>query len=129
MQDVEELSLRDHLAQLMPEGGRARRLLGLGVVAWSAIGGAVLLWVLGKILGRLAGIFPYLVVAGVVVLLLNPALRRLTRLGVPRRVGATLLFGLAVVLVAVLVALAVPALISQASHLQISSPELIRKGG
>ena len=78
MRDAEELSLRDHLEQVMPEGGRARRLLGLGVVAWSAIGGAVLLWVLGRVLERLAGIFPYLVVAGLVVLLLNPPLRRLT---------------------------------------------------
>lgn len=129
MRDAEELSLRDHLEQAMPEGGRARRLLGLGVLAWSAIGGAVLLWVFGRVLERLAGIFPYLVVAGLVVLLLNPPLRRLTRLGVPRRVGATILFGLAVVLVAVLISLAVPALISQASHLQVSSPELLRKGG
>src|SRR5438034_622959 len=40
MRDAEELSLRDHLEQVMPEGGRARRLLGLGVVAWSAGGGA-----------------------------------------------------------------------------------------
>src|SRR5262249_11653606 len=64
-----------------------------------------------------------------VVLLLNPTVRRLARWGVPRRVGATVVFGLAVVLVAVLVSLAVPALLSQASHLQVSSPELIRKGG
>ena len=29
MRDAEELSLRDQLEQVMPEGGRARRLLGL----------------------------------------------------------------------------------------------------
>src|SRR3989454_4149741 len=32
------LSIRDHLDRLMPPGGRARRLLGWGVVAWTFIG-------------------------------------------------------------------------------------------
>src|SRR2546430_1462469 len=96
-------SIRDHLERVMPPGGRARRVIGWGVVAWTAIGAAIVLWVLGKVLARMAGILPYLVVAGMVVLILNPAVRRLARAGVPRRLAATLVFLLFVGVVVLLV--------------------------
>ena len=63
----------------MPPGGRARRLVGWGVVAWTLVGAGVLIWVLARAVGRIAGVFPYLVVAAMVVFVLNPLVRRLTR--------------------------------------------------
>ena len=41
----------------MPPGGRARRLVGWGVVAWSAIGGLILIAVAWRVLSRFAGVF------------------------------------------------------------------------
>jgi predicted PurR-regulated permease PerM len=123
------LSIRDHLERVMPPGGRARRVVGWGVVAWTAIGGAIVLWVLGKVLARMAGIVPYLVVAGMVVLILNPAVRRLAGMGVPRRLAATVVFVLFVGVVVLLVALIVPALIRQGQSLTNSSSKLVRQGG
>jgi predicted PurR-regulated permease PerM len=122
-------TVRDHIERLMPPGGRIRRLIGWGVVAWTLIGGAILLGLVGRALGRVAGVLPYLVVAALVVLVLNPVVRRLTLIGVPRRVAATFVFAAAVALVALLLALVIPALIDQANKLTGSSPDLIRKGG
>jgi predicted PurR-regulated permease PerM len=122
-------SVRDHLERLMPAGGRMRRLVGWGIVAWTGIGAAILLFVLGRVLGRLAAIFPYLVVAAMVVFVLNPLVRRLTRLGLPRRLAATFVFAGAVVLTAILVDLAIPVLIRQGQSLTTLSPGLVRKGG
>jgi len=113
----------------MPAGGRMRRLVGWGIVAWTGIGAAILLFVLGRVLGRLAAIFPYLVVAAMVVFVLNPLVRRLTRLGLPRRLAATFVFAGAVVLTAILVDLAIPVLIRQGQSLTTLSPGLVRKGG
>ena len=113
----------------MPSGGRARRRVGWGVVAWTFIGGGVVLWVLARAIERIAGVFPYLVMAGLVVFVLSPPVRRLVRLGVPRRLAATLVFVIAVVLTALVLSLAVPVLINQTRHLVASSPGLLRKGG
>jgi predicted PurR-regulated permease PerM len=128
MGDPAGLTLRDHLEYLMPPGGRARRVVGWGVVAWAVLGGAILLYVLGRILGRVGGVFPFLVVAATVVFVLNPPVRRLTAVGMPRRLAATLVFAGAVVLTAVLLSLIIPVLIDQAKSLTGSSPGLIRKG-
>jgi predicted PurR-regulated permease PerM len=125
----ESLTIRDHLEALMPAGGRFRRLVGWGVVAWTAIGLVVLLWVLARVLERLAGIVPYLVMAAMVVFVLDPLVRRLAALGVPRRLAATMVFAAAVALTALLVDLLVPVLIHQATSLSGQSPGLIRKGG
>lgn len=122
-------SIRDLLERLMPPGGRARRLVGWGVVAWTFIGAGILLWVLARAIGRIAGVFPYLVVAALVVFALNPAVRRLARPGVPRRLAATLVFAIALVLTATVLSLAVPVLINQTRHLVASSPGLLRKSG
>ena len=60
----------------MPPGGRGRRMVGWGVVAWTGIGVGVLALALGLALGRVAGVVPYLVVASMVVFILNPAVAR-----------------------------------------------------
>src|SRR5213593_112591 len=110
-------TIRDHLERLMPPGGRSRRVLGWGVVAWTGLGVAVLIGVLGRIFERLGGVGPYLVVAAMVVLALNPPVRQLTRLGVRRRLAATIVFAAAVGLAALLLSLAVPILIDQGKSL------------
>jgi predicted PurR-regulated permease PerM len=119
----------DHLERLMPPEGRSRRVLGWGVVAWTGLGLAVLIWVLGRIFERLAGVVPYLVVAAMVVFALDPPVRRLTRLGVPRRLAATIVFAAAVGLAALVLSLAVPILIDQGKSLASSSSGLLRTGG
>jgi predicted PurR-regulated permease PerM len=122
-------SLRDHLERLMPPGGRARMLVGWGVVAWATIGGLLLLWAGARIVSRVAGVFPYLVVAGIVVFVLNPLVRRVAGLGVPRRLAATMVFAAALALTVLALSLMVPILIRQFQHLTGSSPELLRQGG
>jgi predicted PurR-regulated permease PerM len=127
--DGGSLSIRDHLERLMPPGGRARRLVGWGVVAWTLIGGGILIWVLARAFDRIAGVFPYLVVAALVVFILNPLVRRLARLGVQQRLAATVVFVVSVVVMAALLSLAIPILVDQTRHLMASSPGLLRKGG
>jgi predicted PurR-regulated permease PerM len=122
-------SVRDQLERLMPPGGRARLLVGWGVVAWATIGGLLLLWALARGLSRIAGVFPYLVVAAIVVVVLNPAVRRLSRLGVPRRLAATIVFVGALAATALALSFMVPILIHQFQHLTGSSTELLRRGG
>jgi predicted PurR-regulated permease PerM len=122
-------SVRDHLDRLMPPGGRGRLLVGWGVVAWATIGGLLILWVVARVLSRIAGVFPYLVVGLLVVLALNPAVRRLAGLGVPRRLAATIVFLGALALTALALSLLVPVLVHQFQHLTGTSPELLRRGG
>jgi predicted PurR-regulated permease PerM len=124
-----EGSIRDHVEALMPPGGRARRIVGWGVVAWSGIGGLILIGVAWRVLERFASVLPYLVMAGMVVLMLNPLVRRLAAVGVPRGLAATLVFLGAVGLAGLVVSLVVPALIHQGQNLINSSPELVRSGG
>jgi predicted PurR-regulated permease PerM len=125
----QDASIRDHLERLMPPGGRGRRLVGWGVVAWTGIGIGALALALGLALGRVAGVVPYLVVATMVVFILNPATRALAARGVPRRVAAATVFAAAVILVATALALLIPATIHQTQQLVQSSPTLLRKGG
>ena len=75
--DEAEPSIRDHLERLLPPGGRARQLLGWGVVAWSAIGAILVIGALVRLVERFASIFPYLAVAAMVVFVLNPAVKAL----------------------------------------------------
>ena len=126
---MDDLTIRDHLERMMPAAGRGRQVLGWGVVAWSAIGAAILLGVLFRVIVRMAPIFPYLVVASMVVFVLNPAVTRLTARGVPRRLAATLVFAAAAALAAGLLYLTVPAVIHQAQSLARQSGGLVRKGG
>jgi predicted PurR-regulated permease PerM len=129
MDERQPTGIREHLEVLMPSGGRARQVLGWGIVAWSAIGGLILIAAAWRILSRFAGLFPYLVVAALVVLVLNPAVRRLSRLGVPRRAAATVVFVGALGVTALVVSLIIPVLIHQGQHLISSSPQLLQEGG
>ena len=122
-------SIRDHLERLMPPGGRFRLLVGWGVVAWATIGGLLLLWVVARMLSRIAGVFPYVVVGLLGVLALNPAVRRLAALGLPRRLAATIVFLGALALTALALSLLVPILVHQFQHLTGTSPQLLRRGG
>ena len=127
--DEAEPSIRDHLERLLPPGGRARQLLGWGVVAWSAIGAILVIGALVRLVERFASIFPYLAVAAVVVFVLNPAVKALVSRGVPRRLAATLVFAGAAALTAALLSFAVPVVIHQAQTLGRQSGGLVRKGG
>ena len=113
----------------MPPRSRGRRLVGWGVVAWSLLGAVILVAVSFRILGRVATIFPYLVVASMVVFALNPAVKALTARGVPRRLAATVVFAAAASLTLLLLSLAVPVVIHQAQTLGRESGGLLRKGG
>ena len=113
----------------MPPAGRTRRLVGWGVVAWAGIGVGVLVLALAVVLGRCAGVVPYLVVAMMLVFLLNPAVVRLTARGVPRRVAAAVLFVAAMAVAGLALGLLVPAAIHQTQELVRNSPTLLRKGG
>ena len=123
------LSIRDHLERVMPEGGRGRRIVGWGIVAWTGIGIAILLFALGRLLGRLGGILPYLIVAALVVVVLNPLVRRSVAWGIPRRLATVIVFGLAVVAFGAVVDVLVPGIVTQAGQLTGSAPGLVRKGG
>jgi predicted PurR-regulated permease PerM len=122
-------SIRAHLEGLLPEGGRGRRLIGWGVVAWSAIGLAVLVWVAGRAIGRVSGVLPYLVMAWLVVFLLGPAVRWLAARRVPYRLAATVVFVLTVAVSAVALALVIPALVRQTEALVKGSKFLVAHGG
>jgi predicted PurR-regulated permease PerM len=122
-------SIRTNLERLMPAEGRQRRLVGWGVVAWTAIGAIIVVAAAFRVLGRIAGVFPYVVVAVAVVFALEPLTRRVAALGIPRRVAATLVFVVALAVVGTGIALLVPTLIGQARNLAGSSPTLVRKGG
>jgi predicted PurR-regulated permease PerM len=113
----------------MPSGGRGRRIVGWGVVAWTGIGLAILLGVLGRTLGLFAGIIPYLVMAWLVVFLLGPVVRRVADRRVPYRLAATAVFVLAVGITAVALALVIPALVHQTEQLVRGSKLLVAKGG
>jgi predicted PurR-regulated permease PerM len=129
MDDRDQLGIREQVELLMPPAGWARQVVGWGVVAWSGLGGLILIGVAWRILSQFAGVFPYLVVAAMVVLVLNPAVLRLTSVGVPRRLAATVVFLAALGLTAATVSMVVPSLIHQGQHLISSSPQLIEKGG
>ncbi|HYV02812.1 MAG TPA: AI-2E family transporter [Actinomycetota bacterium] len=129
MLEHSDRGIREHLEALMPPGGGARRLVGWGVVAWAGIGGVILLWAASRLLSPVAGVFPYLVMAAMVVFVLNPAVRRLTGLGLPRRSAATIVFVAALGLTVLMLSLLVPVLIHQGQHFITSSPRLIEKGG
>ena len=126
---AEPASLRENIELLMPPGGRARRVLGWGVICWTLIGLGLLVLAMIGVLARIAGVFPCVVVAGLAVFLLNPFVAALTERGAPRGVAAVLVFGVAVVLVGVALELLVPVVVRQTQELVRSSPALVRQGG
>jgi predicted PurR-regulated permease PerM len=103
--------------------------VGWGVVAWTAIGLGVLAWAGGRTIGRFAGVIPYLVMAGLVVFLLGPAVRSVASRGVPYRLAATAVFMVAVAVTALVLALVIPALVRQTEELVKGSKLLVSNGG
>ena len=103
--------------------------MGWGVICWTLIGLGLLVLAMIAVLARIAEVFPFVVVAGLAVFLLNPLVAALTSRGVPRSVATVAVFGVAVVLVAVALELLVPVVVHQTQELVRSSPALVRHGG
>lgn len=122
-------SFADQLELALPAGSRSRRFAQAGVVVWAAIGVALLIGVLFILLVRLSGLLPYLVVAGVVLLILSPLVRGLERLHVPRQIGATATFAAAAVAAPALVPILVRAFVDQLTTLLKNSPQALRGHG
>jgi predicted PurR-regulated permease PerM len=118
-----------HIDALLPPGTRARQVAEWGVVAWAVIGVVVIGWMLWLLLHRLAGILPFLVVAGLVVFLLGPAVKALERVRVPRPVAATGVFLAAAAAMPAVVPVIVRTVIAQLGSLLRSSPESLQQGG
>ncbi len=129
MRRVDPRSISLELERVLPGGGPSLRIVEWGILAWTGIGVAAMAWAAGQVLGRVAPIVPFLVTAGLVVLVLNPAVSRLVGLGLPRRVAVTAVCLLALALVGLLLSLAVPLLVRQSENLIRSSPQLLRAGG
>lgn len=97
-----------------------------GVVAWSAIGLAILgFWAYRYLVYPVRVIFPPLVVATVIVFLLNPVVTRIERRGVPRVWGTLVSYVVFLSVVGVVLALLVPVVSRQVTNLVENVPELL----
>jgi predicted PurR-regulated permease PerM len=115
--------------RVVPPQSRGRRLLAWGVVAWTGVGILLVIGLIVFALSKIAVIFPFLAVAGVTVLALNPFVKMLERTGVPRRLAATIVFALAAVAIPPLLALLVQTVVDQGRSLLDQAPGLVGKGG
>ncbi len=122
-------TLRDQLDLVLPPGSRSRRIAEWGVVAWAVVGVAIVVWFLVRMFHGLGALLPYLVMAGMVVVVLGPAVRALTRLRVPRELAATVVFAAAAVATPALVPLVLRTLLDQVRSLLRSSPTALESGG
>jgi predicted PurR-regulated permease PerM len=122
-------SFAEQIELALPTGSRSRRFAQAGVVVWAAIGVALLIGVLFLLLVRLSGLLPYLVVAGMVLLILSPVVRGLERLHVPRQIGATATFAAAAVAVPALIPVLVRAFVNQLTTLLKNAPQALQHGG
>lgn len=95
-----------------------------GTVAWGFVGVVVALGILVWLAGRIAVVFPPLVLAGMIVFLLNPIVTGLQRVGVPRVLGTALAYLVVLGSFTVMVLLTVPAVRSQAEQLADRWPEV-----
>ena len=117
------------LDKVVPPESRGRRLVAVGVVAWTGVGIAGVIWLVVLVLSRIAGIIPYLAVAGLVVLALNPLVRLLVRMGTPRRLAATIVFAAVALALPPLLSLLVQVVVDQGKSLVNQAPGLIGSGG
>lgn len=95
-----------------------------GAVAWAVVGLALALAILVYIGGRIAVVFPPLILAGMIVFLLNPFVTALNRRGVPRAAGAGMAYLVFFAAVTLIVILAIPAIQDQAQELGDRWPEV-----
>lgn len=104
----------------------AERAARWGVVAWSAIGLAILgFWAYRYLVYPVRVIFPPLVVATVIVFLLNPVVTRIERRGIPRIWGTLASYVVFLTVVGVALALLVPVVSRQVTNLVENVPELL----
>jgi predicted PurR-regulated permease PerM len=96
------LSAREQLERLLPTGSPARRAANAGVVCWAAVGVVALAWIAARVLHPLSAVLPFVVVAALTVMVLNPAVKGLIRMRVPRWAAATLTLVVAGVVVPLL---------------------------
>jgi predicted PurR-regulated permease PerM len=122
-------SVRGQMDLVLPPAGRSRRVAEWGVVAWAVVGVAVVIWLLVRLFHGLGALLPYLVMAGMVVLVLSPAVRALTRLRVPRELAVTIVFAVASVATPAVVPLILRTLLNQVRSLLRSSPTALESGG
>ena len=123
------MSFADQLEAVLPTGSRSRRFAQAGVIVWAAIAVALLIGMFFLLLVRLSGLLPYLVVAGVMLLILGPVVRGLERLHVPRQIGATAAFATAAVAAPAVAPIVVKAFVNQLTDLLKNSPQALQKGG
>jgi predicted PurR-regulated permease PerM len=119
----------EQLDRVVPPESRGRRLLAWGVVAWTGVGIAVVIGLIVFALSKVAGVLPYLAVAGLVVLALNPLVKLLGRIGMHRRGAATLVFGAVAIGVPPLLAFLIQVIVDQGRSLVNQAPGLVGKGG
>jgi predicted PurR-regulated permease PerM len=98
-------------------------------VVWAAIGVALLIGIGFTLLARLTGLLPYLVVAGLVVLVLSPVVKGLERLRVPRQIAATATFAATAVATPAVAPIIVRAFVNQLTSLLEQSPRALQQGG
>src|SRR5439155_4946608 len=80
-------------------------------------------------LSSIAGVLPYLVVAGLVVLALNPLVKALGRLGLHRRIAATIVFAAVAIGIPPLLAFLIQVIADQGHSLIDQAPGLVGRGG
>lgn len=101
------------------------RIRSLGIASWSLVGAAAVVWILIWLIGKLAVLWPPIVLAIVLIYLFNPITNRLADRKIPRPAAgclAYLIFGGLLVLVGFLV---LPAIANQATDLSDRFPELV----
>ncbi len=103
-----------------------RRAARWGLVAWSAIGVALLGYLFARfVLHPVRVIFPPLVVALLLVYLLNPLVNRLQNRGMPRLLAALLTYIVFLAIIAVALRLLIPAVAEQVRAFSKSVPTLL----
>ena len=100
-----------------------RVLSQAGLIAWSIVGILAVLWAMIWLLGRLEVLIAPVVVAVVVVYLLNPAVNRFARMGIPRIMGALLAYVILIGLLVLAAFLILPSISDQATTLANDFPE------
>ncbi|MGI9648682.1 MAG: AI-2E family transporter [Acidimicrobiia bacterium] len=100
----------------------------LGIVAWSMLGALLVLWVALWVGGKIAIIFPPLVLGIAIIYILNPVVSWLERRHVPRVIGAVLAYVMLVALFAAAAFFIVPILVEQGQDLADRFPELVEDG-
>ena len=113
---------------VLPPGSRVRRVGEWGIVAWAAIGAALIGWMVWLVLHRLAGVLPFLVVAWLVAFILGPAVNGLAALRMPRPLAATGVFLAAATAMPAVVPIVVRTVLAQLKSLLESSPRSLQHG-